>query len=394
MRSVALITALLSLSAYAADQDVLDAQKLELENLRTDVAGQIQLQAFDLVDELVYGWTQEPPFGTETAVVLADVNVPVGFGTGLQALIETHFAGVITRNRNTHVILTHCPACTSLIVHSDKTGTIVSRGVDQPDALIKVGAETGSLHALFLDFEAEGASLVLRARITALKSSLPIVYARTLSSSISSASLLRTGDRLKSATEARQEYLDTLLGRGNFVFPVRIGIRTYAKGNDAPIASLPYIWLQAGAEVALTQARVWTASVTAGVTYFPQVHSGYLFQGRVGRLLTGSTQSLTHPDLYAYVGGAFISISGPGAATFKTQVPTVVDLLAAATNTVKPEATFAAFQLGLDLRVKNRIGVGVYLEAAPGLDGAPAIGTYLDLILKFHSFGAEVSVCF
>lgn len=397
MRRALLLTALLlPLQAFAADQDVAEARKLQLESLRAEVAGQIQLQAYDLVDELVYGWTQQPVFPTDTAVVLAEVNVPVGFGTGLQALIETHFAGVITRNPGSHVILSHCPACSSLLVHSGAKGTIVSRGVDQPEALIKVGAASGSLHALFLDFEAEGSELVLRARITALKPNLPIVYARTLSTSISTPALLRSGDRLKSASDARQEYLDALQGRGMLSFPVRMAVRTYAppQNTGAPVASLPYIWLQAGGELALSQARAWTASVSAGVTLMPQIHSGWLAQGRVGRLLTGSVSSLTRPDLYAFVGGSFISISGPGALIFKSETPTVVDLIGVATNTLRPEATFAAFQLGLELRVKNRIGIGAYLESAPALDDVPAVGRYFDLILKFHTFGAEVSVWF
>ena len=389
--------ALLPLSAFAADEDLIDAQKAQVEALRADIAGQIQLQAYDLIDELVYGWTQQPPFDAETSVVLADVNVPVGFGSGLQALIETHFAGVITRNRASRVVLTHCPACSSLLVHSGAKGTIVSRGVDQPEALMRVGAESGSLFALFLDFEAEGAALVLRARITELKPSLPIVYARTVSTSVSSASLLRTGDKLKSASEARQEYLDALRERGPLLVPVRMGVRTYApppQGSGQAFGSLPYIWVTAGAEISLSQARAWTASASLGATYMPQLHSGWLAQGRVARLLTGNTHSLTRPDLYGFAGVSMITIIGPGAYTFKPGVATIDDLIAAATGLSNPTITFAAFQFGVELRVKNRIGFSVYLESAPALDEATAVGNYIDFILKFHTFGAEVSVCF
>ena len=54
---------------------------------------------------------------------------------------------------------------------------MVTRGYDDPEALAQAGVSSGAKHALFLDFEAEGASLVLRARITTLDQSLRIVSA-------------------------------------------------------------------------------------------------------------------------------------------------------------------------------------------------------------------------
>ena len=83
-------------SAWAGPLE--DAQAAELERVRGEVAGQIQLKAYDLVDELVYGLTQEPPFAEPTPVVLAGVTVPVGLGTALQARLETHLSGVLLAN--------------------------------------------------------------------------------------------------------------------------------------------------------------------------------------------------------------------------------------------------------------------------------------------------------
>lgn len=395
---LALTCALLALPARADDPSVTDAQRAQLEHLRAEIAGQIQLQAYDLLDELVYGWTQQPIFGTDTPVVLAGVSVPVGFGSGLEALVENHFASLVVKNPRGRVVLAHCPQCTALVVHSGAKGTIVSRGVDQPEALIKAGLLSGSRHALFLDFEAEGSALVLRARITSLEPALPIVYARTLSTSTSSAALLRSGERLKSAAEARQEYLDALQGRSVFLIPMRIGMRTYAQGNSfngLAVASPPMLWLQVGAEVSITQARAWTASFSGGATWMPDLHSGWMAQARVNRLLSGKASSLTFPDLYGFVGGSLISLYGPGALLFQGQTPTANDLINAALGVSKPSVMFAAFQLGLELRVKNRIGVGVFLESAPGLDSAEAIGNYLDIgFVRFHSFGVEASFCF
>ncbi|QRO00835.1 hypothetical protein JRI60_18270 [Archangium violaceum] len=396
---LALALALVSSSSWAAvAPEVAEAQRAQMEKLRAEVAGQIQLQAYDLLDELVYGWTQQPVFELETPVVLADVTVPVGFGSGLAALIENHFANLVVKNPRTRLTLAHCPQCTAVMVHSGAKGTIVSRGVDQPEALAAAGALSGARHAIFLDFEAEGSALVLRARITSLEPALPIIHARTLTTSTSSPALLRSGDQLKSATEARKEYLDALQGRGVFTVPMRIAVRSYGPpSNGTAVAAMPFIWLQVGTEMALTQARAWTGTISAGVTWMPQLHTGFMAQARISRLLTGSVASLTRPDLYVFVGGSVISIHGQGARVFQNQVLNLEDVLSNIPQLlVQPHATFAAFPIGLELRVGNRIGASVFLESAPALDNAPSVGAHLNLldILKFHTVGAEVTFCF
>ncbi len=381
--------------SYAQAPSVRDLQRAQMEQLRGEIASQIQLQAYDLLDELVYAWTQNPPFPVQTPVVLADVTSPVGFGSGLDALIENHFASLVTNNRQGNVQLAHCPQCTAVIVQAGAKGTLVSRGVDNPEALAKLGGLSGSKHALFLDFEAEGSALVLRARITELQPALPIVYARTLTTTTSSPALLRTPERLKSATEARAEYMDALEKRGLFLVPMKVGIRMYAEGDQGgPVISAPYIWLQVGAEAALTQARAWTASAHLAGTWMPELHTGWLAGARISRLLSGRSTSLTRPDIYGFTGLNVINIHGQGARTFSLETPTMTDLVNNAGRS-DYHATFAAIQLGAELRVKNRIGVSLYLENLPGLGNAPAIGNYLDFgFVQFQSFGAEVSFCF
>ncbi|MDY7226588.1 hypothetical protein [Hyalangium rubrum] len=390
---LSLLLVVLPTAVEAEDSPITAAQQAQMEALRGEIATQIQLQAYDLLDELVFGWTEQPVFALETPVVLAGVSVPVGFGSGMQALVENHFAALIVKNPRTRVALTHCPQCTSVVVHSGAKGTIVARGVDEPEALSTVGTLSGSRHALFLDFEIEGSALVLRARITGLEPALPIIYAKTLSTSTSSPALLRSGDRLKSSAEAHREYVDALRGRGLYLVPIRIGVRTYATGSAA-VRATPFPWLQAGVEGSLTQARSWVGSFSVGFSWAPELHVGWLAQGRVSRLISGSTSSLTGPDLYAFVGGSVISIHGQSALVFQEEVPDLNDLLGQLTG-LEPDATFGAFQLGLELRLKNRIGAGIFLETLPSMGNAPAIGDYLDLgLIQFHSLGVEVSVCF
>ena len=398
MKRAALLLVCIAFPCFAAEQETIaEGRRLQMETLRAEVASQIQLKAFDLIDELVFGWTQQPVFPVDTPVVLADVSVPVGFGSGLRAMIENHFNSVVVKNPRSHVVLAHCPECTAIVVRSGAKGTIVARGVDQPQALSSAGTESGSKHALFLDFEAEGTALVMRVRITSLTPQLPIIYARTLSSTTSQAALLRESQNLKSAEDARKEYVEALKGNGAVTIPIRIGARMFAypQFSNTPVRALPFVWLMGGAETGLTQARAWTASFALGGTWVPQTHTGFMAQARLGRLLTGSVSSLTRPDLYAFVGGSVTTIYGLGAALFRTGIPDLTEILAAALGGVLPMTTFGGIQVGLELKARNRMSISVHLEAHPSLNQAEAIGTYFDLaFLRFQSLGVEVAFAF
>jgi hypothetical protein len=374
-----------------------ELQRAQVERLRAELANELHLQAFDLLDELVYAWTQQAPFAIDTAVVIADVTVPLGYGSGLEALIENHLTGLLLKHRETHVRLSHCPACSAVTVHAEAKGTVIGKGIDQPAALAAAGLAASSQHALFLDFEAEGSALVLRARITALTPSLPIVYARTLSTTTSSAALLRAGDHLVSAEEAKQQYLDALQGRGPLTIPVRLQVSQFAappEGNGG-IAPLPLLWLQGGAEMSINHTRDWTGSLVAGATWIPQLYSGFMVQARINRLLTGPAVSLDWPNLYLYAGGTLTMIQGTGALLLRDDVPTIADIVASLAPGATPSVIYPSIQLGLDLRIGNRIGVGFFVETMPTLNSVPGIGRYLDFgLLQVHSIGGEASLCF
>lgn len=380
-------------AAWAASP-VEEAQIAELDRVRAEVADQIHLAAFDLVDELVWGWTNEPVFETPTAVVLAGVTVPVGLGTGIQALLENHIASVLSNNPTSNVRLVHCPTCTAVVVHSGPEGTVVSRGIDNPDVLAELGGVTGQ-HALFVDVEAEGSWLVLRARLTRLTPDLPIVWSHTLATSASTPALLRESENLKSATEAREEYLAALRSRGPLTIPLRFAIRTYARPyDDGRIAPPPFVWLQTGVELGSTDARAWTGSLILGYSFIPQAYQGVMGQGRISRLVTGRVRSLTRPDLYVFVGGAVISVWGPATSSFQKE-PLTADAIIAGLEGDGPRTAFGALHVGLDLRIGNRIGVSTFLETMPDLANSENMGNYLRIgSLGFQSFGTEVTFCF
>jgi hypothetical protein len=389
--------ALLGAATASAAGPVEEAQLAELDRVRAEVADQVHLAAYDLIDELVYGWSSEPIFQSPTPVVLASVTVPVGLGTGMQALLENHIASVLGHNPTSNVRLVHCPTCTAVVVHSGPEGTVVSRGIDNPAVLAELGGVTGQ-HALFVDVEAEGAWLVLRARLTRLTPDLPIVWSHTLATSASTPALLRQPESLKSAAEARQEFVDALRGRGPVIVPLRFAVRSYRRPDpsDARIAvgPPPFLWLQSGIELAPTSGRAWTSSLLLGYSFVPQAYQGVMAQARVSRLVTGRVRSLTRPDLYLFVGGAAISVWGPATVAFQEE-PVSADAVLAFAEGEGPRTSFGALQLGVDLRLGNRIGLSSFLETMPDLANSRNMGSYVRIgTLGFQSLGTEVTFWF
>jgi hypothetical protein len=391
VKALGLVLLLLARSARAAD--AAPEQERQLELLRAEVGSEVQLQAAGLLDELVYQWTQQPPFEADTLVVLAGLSVPVGLGTGLEAYLENHFSGLAVKHPATRVQLAHCPACSAWVFHSAAEGTTVSRGFDNPQSLERAGLASSARHALFLDFEAEGSSLVLRARITTLDAQQRIVFARTLSTATGVPALLRSGERLVSAREARQEYLDALSGR-LFLVNVRLGVRTYRAGDNGLVAASPFLWLNVGLEASFSQARAWTAALIGGVSWLPDSHVAVQAQAKLARLLTGNTVSLTTPDLYAFVAGSVFFGQGQAMLLFRGGLPTLDDILNTQSGNL-PRSTLGMLSIGLELRIKNRIGLVAYLESLPGLEGSQNVGNFLDLgFIRFQAIGVEVSFCF
>jgi hypothetical protein len=387
------MTALLlaCLTAFAASP-VERAQQAQLERARAQLAGEVQLAAFDLIDELVVRLREDPVFAEPTPVVVAHVGVPVGLGAGMQAMLENHLANVLIHNPEAHLQLVHCPQCTAVVVHSGPEGTVVSRGIDHPDALKALGPDT-SQHALFLDVEAEGTFLVLRARLTRLSDERPIVWSHTLASSTSTPSMLRVPTQLVTAEEAHDAYLDVLRDRGTVDVPLRFGVRTYARPDSGGIAAPPFVWLQSGVEIGTTPARVWTASLLAGYSFIPQAYQGIMGQARVHRLITGQARSQVRPDLYAFVGAAAVSVWGPATGSFSDEVVTADEIITALEGD-GPRTSFGTLQVGLDLRVGQRIGLSTFLESIPDYTFSPNFGRYVQAGLSFQSFGTEVTFWF
>ena len=83
--------------AQAISETVEENRLIQLATLRSKLTNQIHLQAYELIDEMVYEWKERPLFEQPTEVVVASVNAPVGFGAGLMTLLENHLYAVILR---------------------------------------------------------------------------------------------------------------------------------------------------------------------------------------------------------------------------------------------------------------------------------------------------------
>ena len=374
-----------------------DLQKAQVEALRRQRTNHLHLQAYDLLDELVYGWTTTPPFNVDTPVVVADVTVPMGYGSGLEALLENHLADSLIKHPETHIRLSHCPTCSQVVVHADQEGTVLSRGIDQAGALKRIGADSGASHALFVDVEAEGSAIVVRVRLTTLDDSLTIVASKTLSSSTSSAALLRSGDHLVSAEAARQEYLDALQQKGPISIPAKLSLVQFSPPPPevGGIANVPILWLQTGAEFNINNARDWSGSIVVGGTFVPQLYSGLMAEVRINRLVSGAAASLTHPNLYVFGSASLSTLTGPTALLLRDQTPTIGDLIGAATGVIPQTTTWPAFGVGVDLRVGNRVGAAFFAQTAPTLTTSPSVGRYVDFgVVQVHAIGGEVTLWF
>lgn len=393
MRAWLALLLLLLAGVAHAERPVDRAQQQELDQIRARVADQVQLQAYDLVDELVYRWSVEPVFEAPTPVVLADVTVPVGLGAGMQALLENHLAGVLLENPRTNLRLVHCPACTQVVVQSGPEATVVTRGIDNPAMLERLGTG-GDRHALFLDIEAEGSFLVLRARLTRLDPDLPVVWSQTLATSTATPALLRDGTDLKSAKEAREEYLAALRDRGPAHVIARAGVRGYARPGGQSTPPPPFYWVQAGVELGTTQALDWTVSMVVGGSHIPQAYSGLMGEVRLHRLITGRARSHVHPDLYLFGGLSIQALWGPSSTPFQLQQVTADDVLRA-NQGQPPRFILGTYEVGLDLRLGQRIGLSTFLEYYPTLRNSPNLGEHVRVLgIGFQSLGAEVLLCF
>jgi len=372
----------------------------QAEALRARVASHVHLRAMNLLDELVLGMKTAPPVQETTAVAIGDVTGPFGWGTGFEALLENHLIDLLTRHPTTRLRPVLCAACRAVTVHATAGATVVARGVDLPDVLSRLGG-TGATHALFVDVEAEGGDVVMRAQLVTLTPGLPIVWARTLTSSTAADALLRSDEHLVTAEEARAEYLAALRERGRLTPIARVALLQFAPQEQEffddftglplppalPVA--PLYWVMGGAELAFTNNREWLGSLVVGASYVPVLYTSALVQARLARLVSGKVASLVWPNVYVVGGLSLVGLMGTEAT--KLRDPNGIF----STPTEDTMHAWPSVHIGVDVRLGQRLGAALTLEQTPTLYNRASIGAWGPAWpLQAQAVGAEVSLWF
>lgn len=333
-----------------------------VERARGAQAMVLQLMAADLLDELVYQWTQKPPFGESQArVVLLRISAPLGTNSVLATFLENHFFNLLTKNPATGLVPVYCGPCLSLTSYSNSQRTVIARGADLPE----LGAELKEKadYALAIDLEAEGSQLVLRSYFSSLGDN-HLVQAKALSTDTARPPALRQSMRLISVESARREYLDILADRKRL--SLHLGVRIdMIEGSSDSVISAPFIWAVLGAETYVNHRKEWLADLTLGIASLDGQYSAYQLGSRVYRHLAMDTVDLSSPDLYALAGLSYWDISGPGSLLFKNQEKLTPGDIVAATegeDASKIRSHNTTLTLGVEARIGGFIRMGAFIQ--------------------------------
>jgi len=348
----------------------------------------IRWMGTDLVDEMVHDWELQPPFSTKELVSLAEIESPMGLDERFSIEIENHLVELLLKVSATHVQLARCSACLKMVAKSTKSGTYIGRGIDQPELLKELASSSGSKKGLSLSFEAEGKSLVLRAQLFSFtEAGQPILWAKSYATSMSSRLALQSDERLVSLKEARSIQEAMLHRVDPLEFVTRMTVRNFKIANTEKSGAEtlpPLLFLEQSVEGALLPRRDYRAAFTLGTTSVEKSMAGYSFGGHIAKLVNRLAPSLANPDLYFFGGFEYFRLRGPGAALFAAKELDVAKLLG---DRKEPRATFVSYRLGLELHLKHRFGMLVFVEKIPTFDKSEIIGSFDVLGIAFHNYG-------
>jgi len=342
----------------------------------------IRLMGADLVDELVYEWKKKSPATDPLQLILAEIIAPVGLDDRFQLAVENRLYEVLRLNPDLPITLVHCSLCSRMVAKSTPQGTIITRGIDQMDALVELEKQMPGRIALALHFEAVGRELQLRARIFQLQPPQKIIWAMTLSTSMSARRALQDPTRIIGLDEARREQNEIIAGRSPISISTRPVLRMFNSANSAvQVAPLPFF--EQSVESQLLPERKVTSAITFGFSSLKDSLSAWTVGGHVAKLLGES--SLTQPDLHMFLGVHYIRMRGPTAAVFSADGENL--FLQQIRPGAEPKASLVAFRLGLEVHVKYRLGMLVFLENIPLLKESKTVDTKSGFGFPYHAMG-------
>ena len=324
----------------------------------------VRLMAADLVDEMVYSWSQSSPLAERAKLVLADVAAPVGLDDRFNILVENRLYELLKHNPQINVDVAHCGPCTRLIAKSTPSGTIIARGIDQPEVLAQLQSGSPGRQALSLDFEAAGRDLVLRAQIYTLTAEQKILWAQTYSTSMSAKRALRDAAPLISLAEAQEQQRQILARRDPLEIVTRLTLRNFNVNDSAGVTAAPLPVIEQSFEAVPLPRRHLRAAVTVGFSSIDASMGAWSVGGHLGTLLLRSSPSWTQPDLYATFGAHYVRLRGPGALPFAGEQVNFSTLNA---DLSEPRAAIVTYRLALEAHVKHRLGMLTFVEAIPTL---------------------------
>lgn len=342
----------------------------------------IRLMGADLIDELVYEWKKRSPATDPLNLVLAEIIAPVGLDDRFQVEVENRLYEVLRLNPGLPISLVHCSLCTRMVAKSTPKGTIITRGIDQMDALLDLEKQMPGRTALALHFEAVGRELQLRARIFQLQPPQKIIWAKTLSTSMSARRALQDPTRIVGLDEARREQEAIIAGRSTISVTTRPVLRMFNSANSAiQVAPLPFF--EQSFESELLPARTVNSAITFGFSSLKDSLSAWTVGGHVAKML--GEPSLTRPDLYMFLGVHYIRMRGPTAAVFSADGENF--FLQGIRPGAEPKASLVAFRLGLEVHVKYRLGMLAFVENVPLLKESKTVEQKSLLGIPYHAMG-------
>jgi hypothetical protein len=371
---------LVAAAAALASHGTARAADAPEEPVRVDV----RLMAADLTDELVYAWQASRPTPARAQVVLAEVVAPVGLDERFNVMVENRLFELLRQNPQIELDLVHCAICTRLVAKSNPQGTLLARGIDQPEVLADLVRQYPGRLALSLAFEAEGRELVLRAELFELAGAQRIVWAKTFSTSLAARRTLQEATPLVSLEAARAEQQKLIARQDPLEASTRVVVRTYNTADDAPIAAAPLPFAEFSFEATPLPARRLRAGFTIGATSIKDSLEAFTVGGHLARLLLREAPSLVSPDLYLFMGMHYIRMRGPGALPFGEKQP---DLDTVRGISHEPRASLVAYRLGLETHVKFRLGALAFLEYSPQLKNSESINTERLVGIPYQAYG-------
>lgn len=345
---------LVLLPIFGQAQDI----PLATEVIRND----IHLMVSDLIDDLVYDFKKKPPFRNRQSVLITLVSTPSEFNNVLETIATNRLYETLIQNPDTHIIPVYCQMCQDWLITSSQEKTVAAKGIAMPAQLALIAKKYQDHVGLSLHFSAEENTLALRAFLFRLTGDQSVIWGKKYVTSQSSPHLLRSASHLISVEEAREEYVNLLKGKSIFEAVFSINVRYFPTNNNS--VNVPIV------EFTQRLDGIQQPYRNRRIGFGINIYSAFnLYEGWGGHLqyetlLFRKSPSLIYPDFWFFVRFNYTRLRGPAAIIYA--VDNLEEKFAIYQNK-ESIATITAWQTGVEIFSKNRIGMSIYAENSPSL---------------------------